>query len=289
MFSMLPTHAYTYSQSQYYTPNHPSPLSSSPLRNSPSPLSARDTNVSPRRAQDTVMSSPSKPGYSPSNPKSIFTSPSTTPGTSSRTPLISPPPTKRHSAYSRRTTKANPLMSGLTGDDGRETRRKLFLKRVREGGEEKRWRERGGDEEIMRCLWVAENRRRDEKKQREAMGITEPPEEDEEERMVNLDEVMVEEVAMSEELELEALLGNLNPEDQDISHGDAPSNEMDMLSGESTNDRVHTQASHYQQSIYGSDDDEYDNIFMDVIQEESRISSQQPSGSINDQEMMDLS
>jgi hypothetical protein len=77
-------------------------------------------------------------------------------------------------------------MSGWTGDDGRETRRKLFLKRVREGGEEKRWRDRGGDEEIMRCLWVAEKRRRDEMTQREAMGIKEPSEEDEQERMVNL-------------------------------------------------------------------------------------------------------
>jgi hypothetical protein len=99
---------------------------------------------------------------------------------------------------------------------------------------------------------------------------------------------MVEEVAMSEELEVEAFLRNLSPENQDVAHGDAPSNEMDMLSGEGTNDRVNTPASQYQQSIYGSDDDEYDSIFMDVIEEESRMLSQ-PSGSINDQEMMDLS
>lgn len=78
-------------------------------------------------------------------------------------------------------------MSGRNGDGDRETRRKLFLKKVRDGSEDKRWKERGGDEEIMRCLWVAEERRREERRQREAMGIEGPlPEEEDEERMMTL-------------------------------------------------------------------------------------------------------
>jgi hypothetical protein len=67
---------------------------------------------------------------------------------------------------------------GRDGNDGRETRRKLFLKKVREEGEEKRWRERSvnggpGEEEIeiMRCIWVAEERRREERRKSEAMGL----------------------------------------------------------------------------------------------------------------------
>ncbi len=63
-------------------------------------------------------------------------------------------------------------MSGRnSGEEGRETRRKLFLKKVREGAEEKRWKDRGGDEEIMRCIWVAEERRREERIRREALGL----------------------------------------------------------------------------------------------------------------------
>jgi hypothetical protein len=33
-------------------------------------------------------------------------------------------------------------------DSERETRRKLFLKRVREDAEEKKWERRGGDDEV---------------------------------------------------------------------------------------------------------------------------------------------
>jgi hypothetical protein len=44
---------------------------------------------------------------------------------------------------------------------------------------------------------------------------------------------------------------------------------------------------------YGSDDDEYDHIFMDVIQEENRMSSQQQQPQQAepeaDQDMMDMS
>jgi hypothetical protein len=47
----------------------------------------------------------------------------------------------------------------------------LFLKGVREKSEEKKWRDRGWDDEIMRCIWVAEQRRLEERRRREIMGI----------------------------------------------------------------------------------------------------------------------
>ena len=87
-----------------------------------------------------------------------------------------PSPPSSRGGFSKRTTKVNPLIHGR--DDGRETRRKLFLKRVREEGEEKRWkgRERSingeGEEEMemMRCVWIAEERRR--KREAEALGFS---------------------------------------------------------------------------------------------------------------------
>jgi len=185
-------------------------------------------------------------------------------------------------------------MSGRgSGDEGRETRRKLFLKRVREGSEEKRWAGRGGDEEIMRCLWVAEERRRVERQRREAMGIEVPMEEedDQEAQMASMDEIMAEEVAMSEEQELEAMLGSMSPEVSAFNYGSANSNQMGMLFEEmDTGNRNSYAAPVDQQSIYGSDDDEYDQLFMDVIEQESGMSSQQqPPDYVQNDDMMDMS
>ncbi len=101
--------------------------------------------------------------------------------------LPSPPPSRgrasRESVYSKRVTKANPLMN-RNADEGREARRKLFLKRVREGSEEKKWRDRNsgigeGEDEVLRCIWVAEERRREEARRREAMGVLDGVEEEE--------------------------------------------------------------------------------------------------------------
>lgn len=108
-----------------------------------------------------------------------------------------------------------------------------------------------------------------------------------------LDEAMADEVAISEEQELEALLRSIDAEDQYPSHNPAPSNDLTMFFGEmDTSNHIPTPEPYNQQSPdtpYGSDDDEYDHIFMDVIQQESRMSSQQPAGYVEDQEMMDMS
>lgn len=83
--------------------------------------------------------------------------------------------------FGKRPTKPNPLFHGRKdGEDGRETRRKLFLKKVREGAEEKRWRDRGGDEEIMRVLWFGEERER-RRREEVAMQMADQPIPEEEE------------------------------------------------------------------------------------------------------------
>jgi hypothetical protein len=114
MFSTLPLLAHNLNQTSYYAPQVSSPLSSSPLRSLP--LSPRDRNAlqSPRRR--FPMSSPTFAKNRKENP------------------------------YSQRVTRSNPLIHNR--GDGRETRRKLFLKKVREDSEDKRWEARGGDDEV---------------------------------------------------------------------------------------------------------------------------------------------
>jgi hypothetical protein len=154
--------------------------------------------------------------------------------------------------YSRRPTKANPLIH-RNPQDGRETRRKLFLKRVKDKSADRRY---GGDEEMMRRIWLAEERRREEAIRREAMGLEPGLDEEELEEFGNLDEVLVEEIAREEEEELEALLG--------------------LMEGEASNTTAPQEQQH-SETPYGSDDEEYDHIFMDVIMEEKMTASQEQS------------
>jgi hypothetical protein len=46
--------------------------------------------------------------------------------------------------------------------------------------DDKRWKARGGDDEMMRSIWIAEQRRREERQRREAMGLDTLPVEEEE-------------------------------------------------------------------------------------------------------------
>ncbi|RFU25327.1 hypothetical protein B7463_g11023, partial [Scytalidium lignicola] len=180
--------------------------------------------------------------------------------------------------FSKRTTKPNPLLQ-RSGSDGRETRRKLFLKKVRSNSEDKRWAMRGGDDEMMRTIWIAEQRRLAEKQVREAMAV--PCEREEEEIEIldapsdkrALDEIMADEVARKEEEELEALLSLMDESDM---IDPIPNHQNRQLSSDIT---------------YGSDDEDYDSIFRDVIQDEYiRTSGTQRLEHVaTDNDMMDMS
>jgi hypothetical protein len=185
------------------------------------------------------------------------------------------------------------LNRGKSGDEGRETRRKLFLKRVRDVADEKRWKERGicgnagkGDkeeEEILRCIWLQEERKRDEKKRKEALGVLDPAVEEEE---AGLDEMMTE-VLRDEHRESDeylAMLEALYDPDEDALLMEIEAGYLAPRKGKAT-------ARGETDTLYGSDDEEYDEIFMDVIEEEQRLSSQQSPAPayVDDQEMMDMS
>ncbi|KAM3072309.1 hypothetical protein ACMFMG_009119 [Clarireedia jacksonii] len=228
-------------------------------------------------------------------------------------------PSRDNGPYCKRITKTNPLMHGQS--DGRETRRKLFLRRVREDSEEKRWKARGGDDEMMRTIWIAEQRRRAEKKARDAAGWAVDAEDHEEvdmdlgafEASLNLDEVMAEEVARNEQEELEAILSSMTeaerrqtldaayesvlildeeigPIDEREATAWARGNLQPSLSQHDmmVMDVQRQMNASSPDTNYG-DDGDYDAIFLDVMQDESRIlgSSFQPITIQTDQEMMD--
>src|ERR1700710_482137 len=149
--------------------------------------------------------------------------------------------------------------------------------------------ERGGEEEMMRTIWLMEERRRM-ARQREMFGG-----EEEEEEYLSLDEIMAEEVGVDEERELGALLG-LMGEPRGHEQQMPPEEEMgNLLWGGISNSRVRDSPARQEplETPYGSDDDEYDHIFMDVIQEETRMASQQEQSqqaeAEADHDMMDMS
>ncbi|OBT43945.1 hypothetical protein VE00_04642 [Pseudogymnoascus sp. WSF 3629] len=201
---------------------------------------------------------------------------------------LTPPQTNQterssESAYSARQTKKNPLIHRNDNDNGRETRRKLFLRRVRQDSEDKRWEKRGGDDEIMRTIWIAEQKRREERRARDAQswgGIEEEEEDLEEAQLTEIgkinpsqDEEMVDEVAQQEDAEMEAMLSMLDAESWD-----PPPNQRNQHDDNNT--------------PYGSDDDEYDQLFMEIGFDESGGSLSSPpvqSGREADQDMMDMS
>lgn len=61
-------------------------------------------------------------------------------------------PSQSAKSTEKRVVKKNPLIHRDEKDGGRETRRKLFLKRVREDSEDKRWDKKGGDDEVCATL-----------------------------------------------------------------------------------------------------------------------------------------
>ncbi|KAI9642798.1 hypothetical protein NHQ30_008531 [Ciborinia camelliae] len=300
MFSTMHTPVSTNKQLRHYTPHVPSPLSSSPLQSSPpmSPLEPRNANL-PTRAQAIGNY---QTGFLMSPEPSVSSKPSSPDMNSLSANRQSP---NREGAFSKRITKTNPLLHGQ--GDGRETRRKLFLRKVREDSEEKRWKARGGDDEMMRTIWIAEQRRRAERQARDAQGWAVDAEANDEQDMeldygagnLSLDEAMAEEVARNEEEELEALLSSMTEVGRRQTLDEAYENVSTLEEIGSIDEResaawsrgdFHHSPSQPDKAVmdiqrkvnesspdtyFGSDDGDYDAIFMDVIQQESRVLNQE--------------
>ena len=106
--------------------------------------------------------------------------------------------------------------------------------------------------------------------------------------LMGVDEIMVDEVALMEEAELEAL-ASLNEKQGGQQYYMPPGDDMDSLLFEMDEQRPATQGQPSPETPYGSDDDEFDHIFLVVIQEQNRIASQPSHPLVGDQDMMDMS
>lgn len=131
----------------------------------------------------------------------------------------------------------------------------------------------------MRAIWIAEQKRRDEKRERDAQtwGYIEEDLDDNQSAEVRStssakDEEMADEIAQQEEAEMEALLLMLETESWD-----PPPEQKHQFEDCST--------------PYGSDDDEYDQLFIELGFDEAdgNLSSQIVQSGEVDHDMMDMS
>lgn len=133
----------------------------------------------------------------------------------------------------------------------------------------------------MRTIWIAEQKRREERRERDAQawaGIEEEEDLDEQPTEIgkvnpSQDEEMVDEVVQQEDAEMEAMLSMLDTESWD-----PPPNQRNQHDDTNT--------------PYGNDDDEYDQLFMEIGFDETNGNLSSPplqSGQQADQDMMDMS
>ncbi|KEZ38777.1 Uncharacterized protein SAPIO_CDS10810 [Scedosporium apiospermum] len=198
-------------------------------------------------ASSPLSSSPIRPSapLSPVNRNSM----------NQRNCFSSPPEPK--SKFATRQTKPNPLLRKR--EEGQETRRQLFLRTVRGRADDRAWERRSIEGHALR-RWYEEEQQIYRQKENDVAGmpteedledaITMVDQQDQLEAMVpeDLDDMMVDEIARQEELELEALLASY----------EQPSPPLSSNSQEGLPQRP--------PSPYYSDDEEYDQIFMELAE-----------------------
>ncbi|SPN97494.1 uncharacterized protein DNG_01008 [Cephalotrichum gorgonifer] len=198
--------------------------------------------------------------YKPAAPSTLSSSPIRAPSPLSpingnsapqRSCFSSPPAPP--SKFASRPAKPNPMLRKR--DEGQATRRLLFLKNVRERATDKAWERRAIEGNAVR-RWHEEQQEFARQKGLDTAAIlTEADIEDAaavaDASQPDYDSMMVDDVARQEELELEALLATMNQETQSTPTVEANSTQRPPS------------------EYYFSDDDEYEEIFMQLIQNES--------------------
>ncbi|KAF2100539.1 hypothetical protein NA57DRAFT_74145 [Rhizodiscina lignyota] len=186
-------------------------------------------------------------------------------GTMPKIPPSSPSKTRKRSElpFSKRPIKANPMLQRQKAPEAREQRRKMFLQKVSRDRDDQRFSERG--EQLLRLDFKSERRRWEDEKARSAPNFFTDALEEEDEgpvlsqtsttfpRISQVSDMSMGESSVDEQQEAELLR---RQEDE----------EMDELLARMDGEK--TQHS----SRYGSDDEEYEDIFMGLVgQEQPRI------------------
>lgn len=167
--------------------------------------------------------------------------------------------------FSKKATKPNPLLH-KSKEEKAETRRKLFLQKVRSGSEDKRFA--GGREDEMQQLLILSEER--ERRVREMILAGEVGVVEEEDMGFGDEEVEVEEVARGEREEVEALVGEWIASSS--RGGMEVERERDGGEGFGSDE--------------DEDEDEYEEVFREVLELERQGEEQGQEG---DCEMMDMS
>ncbi|KAL2157681.1 hypothetical protein VTH06DRAFT_5164 [Thermothelomyces fergusii] len=237
-------------QQSDHRPVFSSPLSSSPVRASPlSPPPPR-----PQSRQQPL--SPCRPALLNTFPRQIQSSPIMGGGRQSSPPSFffsgseNDQPSQNKFRFASRNPRPNPVLKRR--DEVQEGRRRLFFQNVRKRQEDKRWEMRGGEDELLKLEWLRLQRERAQAREAKVVqcfGTLDPDlaaQEEEEIRMhaahfrQDVDALMADAVAQQEEAEIEALLETLEGQEEPSSH--SPGN--------------------------FSDDEEYDRLFMDLLQQQ---------------------
>ncbi|KAI9701604.1 MAG: hypothetical protein M1836_001660 [Candelina mexicana] len=159
--------------------------------------------------------------------------------------------------FSQRPIRPNPLIAQNKEKGDRQTRqRDLFLKRVRQDGEERKWQSRS--EELLRLDFVSMEKRWRADLARTAPDFTDVPDEETKDTMTSSeseyrDDCIVEDVLQHEHRELDELLSMMETSRQGE---DAPSSTY-QLDYEADNSST----------VYEGEDDDYESLFRDVIRQ----------------------
>ncbi|KAL9120519.1 MAG: hypothetical protein Q9187_002925 [Circinaria calcarea] len=155
----------------------------------------------------------------------------------------------------RRQSKYSTVVSNKNSE--RDRRRDLFLKKVKQAGDDTRWGARG--DQVLRSDFIARQRRWEEEKARSASEVPSAPE-DEEMDVENASDyghdIVFEEILLQEERELDAL-------------------SLEMDEQQDTNlEQKHIMPE------YGTDDEEYERLLVDALEqaenEKSRLDPETP-------------
>ncbi|CAN9272780.1 unnamed protein product [Alternaria alternata] len=177
-------------------------------------------------------------------------------------------PLKEKSAMPQRAFKANPVMQ--TRDATTKRRRDMFFKRVQNNRDDKKWESRG--EQIQQLDFVAERKRWEAQKARQA-----PQEND------DIIEYMLDDAELPE-------LPSYAPQQ------DPEMTEADYVAAQEEYELEQLIASMEQESDarsqhYGSDDDDYDAIFMECAtagHDQNQQQPQQAQDAFGGEDMMDM-
>ncbi|KAK4237430.1 hypothetical protein C8A03DRAFT_16031 [Achaetomium macrosporum] len=261
-----PKFSFSRSRDHAHRPTISSPLSSSPIRASSlsppppppaaqqqqsttwQPLSPCDPNAlnTPLRQRGTQSSPIAGPSSSSVFSSSCNSSPQTSIDSGSSSSKF---------RFATRNPRPNPVVKRR--EDAQESRRRLFLQNVRQRQEDKRWEMRGGEDELLKLEWYRLNRERLQARDAEldeylaAIDADLVAQEEAELRRireqqqqqqpgnVDVDALMADVIAQEEEAEVDALVS--------------------ALEAGSDGQR---------QSTHFSDDEDYDGLFMDLIQQQ---------------------